>query len=79
MKQGATAQNPRRPQKPRRTTLAVSLDFAEKLSDLAHGHGLSVADYCDRHLSGKVTANWKAMLRRKLESPGAEAKAGAPS
>ena len=52
----------------KRTTVAVTPDFAKKLSELASDRGLSIADYCDKHLGGKVTADWRAMLARKLKT-----------
>jgi hypothetical protein len=54
--------------KPKRTTLAVSGQFGKKLTELAHGHEMTVAEYCDKHLASKVGADWRAMLARKLKS-----------
>jgi hypothetical protein len=34
-------------EKPKRTTLAVSLEFGKKLTEAAHNRGLTVAEYCD--------------------------------
>jgi hypothetical protein len=39
--------------KPKRTTIAVSLEFGRKLTEAAHDRGLTVAEYCDKHLSEK--------------------------
>lgn len=53
---------------PKRTTLAVSLDFGKRVAELAHDSGLSAAEYCDRYLLPDVTRNWRAMLTRKLKA-----------
>lgn len=53
---------------------ALGEEFGAKLVELATGHGLSVADYCDRELDHVVTEKWRAMLEAKLL---ATSKAGA--
>jgi hypothetical protein len=53
-------------ERPKRTTLAVNEPFADKVADLARGHGMSIADYCDQHLDAVVTSKWRALFTRKL-------------
>jgi len=52
----------------KRTTVAVSPEFAAKLAELAKGHRLSVADYCDKHMLAGLTKTWRAMLTNKLKA-----------
>lgn len=54
---------------PRRTRVAaLSEEFGAKLVELATGHGLSVADYCDRELDAVVTEKYLAMLAAKMQA-----------
>lgn len=46
---------------------ALSPDFGRKLVELATGHGVSVADYCDSELAEIINENWRAMMQAKLD------------
>jgi hypothetical protein len=63
------------PPKTKRTTINVSIEFAEALTEVAKDAEQSVADFCDGEYLPGIKPRYADILRRKLDAvEGAERK-----
>jgi hypothetical protein len=58
----------RRQRKPKLTTVAVSVEFARMLKDLARASDATIAEYCDDRIAPDLVPDHIAVIEAKLES-----------